>query len=181
MAPPSPLIATSQLVPQGSTLATPKPRCELIYHLLRSLNATTIVEAGTSFGVSTIYLALAASQNASRNGNDKGRVIATKKEPSKTEIAQRNWTQAGGEIEGVIDLRIEDLREALASDLGTVVEFLLLDKPYFRSGAMLMADNTLAYNTLKAEELFAYVDAPGSRFHRITMPYAGGLDMIVYE
>ncbi|KAJ5093604.1 hypothetical protein N7456_009465 [Penicillium angulare] len=173
-------------------IALDQDKCELIYHLLRSLNATTIVEAGTSFGVSTIYLALAAAQNASRSGNTKGRVIATEKEPSKAEIAQRNWSQAGNEIEGVIDLRIGDLRETLASDLGTV-DFLLLDiwtplalpalklvEPHFRPGAMIIADNTLKAGS-GYEELFAYVDAPESRFHRVTMPYAGGLDMIVYE
>jgi hypothetical protein len=31
------------------------------------------------------------------------------------------------------------------------------------------------------QELFAYVDAEGSGFRRVTMPYEGGLDMIVYQ
>ena len=43
-----------------------------------------------------------------------------------------------------------------------------------------MADNTLKANA-GYEELFAYVDAPNSGFRRVTLPYDGGLDMIVYQ
>lgn len=114
-------------------IALDQDKCELIYHILRSINAKTVVEAGTSFGVSTIYLALAVAQNAARGAQSdsesqqkQGRVIATEKEPSKASIAQENWEQAGDEIRGVIDLRIGDLRETLSKDLGTV-DFLLLD------------------------------------------------------
>lgn len=109
-------------------IALDQNKAELIYHLLRSINATTIVEAGTSFGVSTIYLALAAAQNAARTSTT-GRVIATEKEPSKAAEAQKHWQQAGEEIQGVIDLRIGDLRETLSKDLGTV-DFLLLDSMF---------------------------------------------------
>ncbi|KAJ5702114.1 hypothetical protein N7488_009662 [Penicillium malachiteum] len=173
-------------------IALDQDKCELIYQLLRSINATTIVEAGTSFGVSTIYLALAAAQNAARDGSSKARVIGTEKEPSKATVAQKNWDKAGEEIQGVIDLRIGDLRETLTQDLGTV-DFLHLDiwtplalpalklvEPHFRPGAMIIADNTIKA-AAGYSELFAYVDAPDSRFRRITMPYAGGLEMIVYQ
>ncbi|KAJ5647094.1 hypothetical protein N7490_003466 [Penicillium lividum] len=172
-------------------IALDQDKCELIYHILRSINATTIVEAGTSFGVSTIYLALAAAQNAARSSSG-GIVIATEKEVSKAAEARKNWEKAGEEIQGVIDLRVGDLRETLGKDLGTV-DFMLLDiwtplalpalklvEPHFRPGAMIIADNTLKANA-GYEELFAYVDAPDSRFRRVTMPYTGGMDMIVYQ
>lgn len=112
-------------------IALDQDKCELIYHFLRSINATTVVEAGTSFGVSTIYLALAVSQNVARSNSDiqSGRVIATEKESSKASVAVENWERAGGEIKDVIDLRIGDLRETLVKDLGTV-DFLLLDSEY---------------------------------------------------
>ncbi|KAJ5923648.1 hypothetical protein N7454_008893 [Penicillium verhagenii] len=173
-------------------IALDQDKAELIYHLLRSTNATTIVEAGTSFGVSTIYLALAAAQNAARGGNSTAKVIATEKEVSKAAKAQKNWEQAGEEIQGVIDLRVGDLRATLGKDLGTV-DFLLLDiwaplalpalrlvEPSFRPGAMIIADNTLKAAAGYAE-LFAYVDAPGSPYRRVTMPYDGGLDVIVHH
>ena len=57
---------------------------------------------------------------------------------------------------------------------------LKLVKPHLRPGAVIMADNTLKANA-GYEELFAYVDAPDSGFRRVTLPYDGGLDMIVYQ
>lgn len=53
-------------------------------------------------------------------------------------------------------------------------------QPFFRPGAVIMADNTVKAAD-KYEELFAYVDAPDSPFRRVTLPYEGGLDMIVYQ
>lgn len=113
-------------------IALDQDKCELVYHLLRGTGATTIVEAGTSFGVSTIYLALAAAQNASRDssGLTKGRVIATEKEETKAAVARSNWAKAGEEIANVIDLRLGDLRETLASGLENV-DFLLLDSEFY--------------------------------------------------
>lgn len=85
------------------------------------------MEAGTSFGVSTIYLALAVAENAKRvSATTKPRVIATEKEESKAELARAHWAKAGRQVEDVIELRVGDLRETLTEDLGTV-DFLLLD------------------------------------------------------
>ena len=111
-------------------IALDQDKCELVYHILRSINAKTVVEAGTSFGVSTIYLALAVAENAKRvSATTKPRVIATEKEESKAKVARAHWARAGKEIEDVIDLRVGDLRETLTSDLGTV-DFLLLDSKW---------------------------------------------------
>ena len=44
-------------------VALDRDKAEFCYQLCRSLNATRIVEAGTSFGVSTIYLAAAVRDN----------------------------------------------------------------------------------------------------------------------
>ncbi|CAG8199195.1 unnamed protein product [Penicillium olsonii] len=167
-------------------IALDQDKCELVYHILRSTNATTVVEAGTSFGVSTIYLALAVAANAKRAGSGAPRVIATEKEASKAKLAREHWASAGKEVEDVIDLRVGDLRETLTADLG-VVDFLLLDtlpalklvQPNLRPGAVIIADNTVMAGD-KYQELFAYVDAEGSGFRRVTMPYTGGMDMIVY-
>ncbi|KAJ5237186.1 hypothetical protein N7489_007277 [Penicillium chrysogenum] len=174
-------------------IALDQDKCELVYHILRSVNAKTVVEAGTSFGVSTIYLALAVTENAKRvSATTKPRVIATEKEESKAKLARAHWATAGKEVEDVIDLRVGDLRETLTSDLGTV-DFLLLDiwtplalpalklvQPHLRPGAVIVADNTVMAAD-RYQELFAYVDAEGSGFRRVTMPYKGGMDMIVYQ
>lgn len=63
--------------------------CGFVYLLARSIGVTHIVEAGTSFGVSTIYLALAVGQNVGQvmrmsaaGITSTGKVIATEKEPT---------------------------------------------------------------------------------------------------
>lgn len=111
-------------------IALAEDKCAFVYNLLRAIDARTVVEAGTSFGVSTIYLALAVGQNAARDAEGKkGRVIATEKEVAKAERAKGYWAQAGAEIQDVIDLRVGDLRETLKGDLG-IVDFLLLDSEF---------------------------------------------------
>lgn len=109
---------------QDKFIALDQDKSEFVYQLLRATGAKTVIEAGTSFGVSTIYLALAVLQNTS--GSADGKVIATENEPDKARKAVEHWTQAGEDIKSVIDLRIGDLRETLKLDLG-VVDFLLLD------------------------------------------------------
>lgn len=99
-------------------------KCAYVYLLLRSMKARFVVEAGTSFGVSTIYLALAVSQNA---GSQPGKVIATENEPTKAVKARKYWSQAGDDIEKFIELREGDLRETLKTDLPEQLDFLLLD------------------------------------------------------
>jgi predicted O-methyltransferase YrrM len=101
-------------------------KCALVYLLLRSIGARYVVEAGTSFGLSTIYLALAVGQNAA-NQNAAGKVIATENEPVKANRAREHWKKAGGDIEKWIELREGDLRETLKTDLPEQVDFLLLD------------------------------------------------------
>lgn len=117
-------------------IALDQDKCHFMYNLLLSLDATTVVEAGTSFGVSTIYLALAVARNveARKARGDlqaKGRVIGTEKEDSKAAIARQYWAEAGPDVEKWIDLKVGDLNETLAGDLGLhdgqKIDFLLLD------------------------------------------------------
>ena len=84
-----------------------------------------MVEAGTSFGVSTIYLALAVGRNMLMLEKE-GSVIGTEKEREKAEVARGHWRECGEEVESVIDLRVGDLLETLKTDLPDV-DLLLLD------------------------------------------------------
>lgn len=108
-------------------------KCALVYLLLRASGARFVVEAGTSFGLSTIYLALAVSQNAAAQGltGANGKVIATENEPSKAEQARKYWKAAGDDLDKWIELREGDLRETLKSDLPEQIDFLLLDSKCF--------------------------------------------------
>ncbi|PNP85732.1 hypothetical protein FNYG_00788 [Fusarium nygamai] len=164
-------------------------KCAYVYLLLRSMKARFVVEAGTSFGVSTIYLALAVSQNA---GSQSGKVIATENEPTKAVKARKYWGQTGDNIEKFIELREGDLRETLKTDLPEQVDFLLLDiwtplalptlklvKPRMKPGATVVADNTEAAKA-GYKDLMAYLEDTTNGFKLTTLPYSGGLLVAVY-
>ncbi|KJZ71264.1 hypothetical protein HIM_09337 [Hirsutella minnesotensis 3608] len=173
-------------------IALDQDKAQYVYALCRAIGARDIVEAGTSFGVSTIYLALAASANAqaARDGRP-ARVIATEHEPSKADRARANWRQCGDGVANVIELREGDLLQTLQTDLPNV-DFLLLDiwapmalptlklvEPKMRPGAVVVLDNTI----IAAEgykDLLAYLHRPGSHFINTTLPYKNGLGMSIY-
>src|SRR3546814_19333414 len=76
-----------------------------------------IVEVGTSFGLSTIYLAAAVRDNSLTTGGQ-GVVIGTENEPSKTEQARLNLADAGlaewAEVrEGDFHSTLRDFREPI--------------------------------------------------------------------
>ncbi len=112
-------------------------KCQFMYLLARGMGARNIVEAGTSFGVSTIYLALAVGQNVAdaraAGGRATGKVIATEQEPTKAAKAREHWKQAGDEVEPWIELREGDLRETLkvAEGMPEQIDMLLLDSMSF--------------------------------------------------
>lgn len=106
-------------------IALDEDKCQFMYQLINVMGATNIVEAGTSFGVSTIYLALAVAQTKAATGKT-GKVIATEKEPQKAEVARKHWKHCGEVVEKEIDLRLGDLLETLKQDIPEV-DLVLLD------------------------------------------------------
>ncbi|KAJ4495460.1 putative O-methyltransferase [Lentinula lateritia] len=176
-------------------IALDEDKCHFVYQLIRAMDATNVIEAGTSFGVSTIYLALAVRQNKkSRDGAKvKPGVIATENEPSKAAKAREHWAQCGSEVESEIDLREGNLLETLATDVEQSVDLLLLDiwtplalptvkviQSKLRPGAVILTDHTLTAAT-GYKELLDYFEAPDSGFHSLTLPYSGGFEMTVYN
>lgn len=121
-------------------------KCQFMYLLARTTGARNIIEAGTSFGVSTIYLALAVGQNVAGAKADgqitTGKVIATETEPTKAERAKKHWEQAGEEVEPWIELRVGDLLETLKVEEGMPdnIDMLLLDSKYLRPGRKSQGD-----------------------------------------
>jgi predicted O-methyltransferase YrrM len=157
-------------------------KARFCYSLCRALNARRIVECGTSFGVSTLYLAAAIRDNGG------GTVIATEYEPAKAAIARGHFAQAG--LSEFVDLREGDLRETLKRIEGPV-DFLLMDiwtplarpaielvGPHLRKGAVVVADNTDTYR-IAYGEYFAYINDPANGFSTMTLPFDGGLEMSV--
>ncbi|KAF2100561.1 putative O-methyltransferase [Rhizodiscina lignyota] len=175
-------------------IAFDKDKSLFVYNLILSSGATNIVEIGTSFGVSTIYLALAALENVQgkAGGNVRAKVIGTEKEESKAAIARKYWAEAGKEVEGVIDLRVGDLLQTLRTDIEEV-HFILLDiwpyvalpalellLPKMRDGAIVVTDNTISSAEGYSDLLKALRDEKGP-FQSVTLPYSGGLEFSVYK
>lgn len=109
-------------------IALDEDKCQFAYQLINAMGATNVIEAGTSFGVSTIYLALAVAKTKAATGKP-GRVIATEKETEKAKIARAYWKECGESVEQQIDLREGDLLQTLKTDLPEV-DLLLLDSEY---------------------------------------------------
>ena len=70
-------------------LAVSRSTASLLYILARACRAKTIVEFGTSFGVSTLYLAAALRDNGG------GQLIGTEFEATKAAQAEKNLAAAG--------------------------------------------------------------------------------------
>ena len=98
--------------------------------MLACLNgAKSAVECGTSFGVSTIYLALAISRNVQHNRQDAFGVITVEKDGRKVRAARNIWAEAGDDVESWITSGEGDLLEALVRDdlLPETIDLLFLD------------------------------------------------------
>lgn len=99
-------------------------------YLLACLNSSrNIVECGTSFGVSAIYLALAVSKNVSHRRTDAYGVLTIEKDGRKVAKAKDIWAEAGPEVGGWIQSREGDLLDILAADTGLPekVDMVFLD------------------------------------------------------
>ena len=127
-------------------LAVSQETANLAYMLARSVHATSIVEFGTSFGVSTLFLAAALMDNGG------GKIITTEFEPTKVERAKANFDAAG--LADLIDLRAGDALETLATNLPNKIDLVLLDgakqlyprilallENRIRLGGLIVADN----------------------------------------
>ena len=147
----------------------------LLYMLARSTGARSIVEFGTSFGISTLHLAAALRDNGG------GRLITCEFEPSKVARARENFI-AGG-LSDLIEIREGDALQALARDLPEQIDLLLLDgakglypavlaliEPRLRPGAFIVADNA-DYSP----EYLQHVRAPAHGY--MSVPFAGDVEL----
>ena len=163
-------------------VALEKVKAEYCYALCRAMGAKRIVECGSSFGVSTLYLAAAIRDNGG------GTVIATEYESEKAKIARRNFEAAG--LAKFIDLREGDLKDTLKTIEGPV-DFVLLDiwteavmpaiyniAPHLHPGSVLIADNTVQ-SRRGYDAYFAFLADPKNRLRTMTLPFEGGLEMTI--
>lgn len=172
------------------------PEKAALCHLLcRRIRARTVVEIGTSFGVSTIYLAAAVRDVGIGTGNDAGEdglVIGTEHEPGKVEIAEKNLADAG--VKDHAEILAGDLLETLPPRLAALadrdrpVDFVLMDIwipmalpalelliPHLRPGALVVCDNLVS----AASDYAGYLDRVRNSgvFVSVTVPGQGGTEI----
>jgi len=170
-----------------------RPKAEFCYHVCRALGARRVVEAGTSFGVSTIFLAAALRDNLRHatqplDGSGHPMVIGTEHEPEKARAASVHFAEAG--LSDLIDLREGDLRETLRSVPGPI-DFMLINiwtpmarpaleliAPRLREGAVVVCDNTQQFRDAY-REYFEFVGDPRNGLRTMTLPFEGGLEFTV--
>jgi predicted O-methyltransferase YrrM len=148
-----------------------------------AIGAERIVEFGTSFGISTLYLAAAVRDNGG------GVVIGSELEPHKCDIARSNLTEAGlGEH---AEIRLGDALETLA-DVPAPVDFVLLDgwkelnlpildllAPKLRKGAVVLADDIFRFRKAMAPYV-ELMQSGRNRFRSTSLRIGGGFEYSVY-
>jgi predicted O-methyltransferase YrrM len=156
-------------------LAVSRETGTLLYMLARSSGARSIVEFGTSFGISTLYLAAALRDNGG------GRLITTEFEPSKVAQARENVRAAG--LSDLVEFREGDALETLARGLPDAIDLVLLDgakvlylqilglvEAQLRAGAIIVADNAD-----KSPEYLARVRSSAEGY--LSVPFAADVEV----
>jgi len=147
----------------------------LLYMLARSCRARTIIEFGTSFGISTLHLAAALRDNGG------GQLIGSEFEPSKVQRARDNLR--AGRLDDLVEIREGDALQTLRSDLPASIDLLLLDgakalyplvlallETRLRPGALIVADNA-DYSP----EYLAHVRSPDAGY--LSIPFAEEVEL----
>lgn len=148
---------------------------KLLYMLARSSSARSIVEFGTSFGISALHLAAALRDNGG------GHLITSEFEASKVARARANLTTAG--LIDLVEIREGDALQTLRTDLPETIDLLLLDgakalypeilsllESRLRPGAFIIADNA-DYSP----EYLAYVRSPTNGY--MSIPFAEDVEL----
>lgn len=149
----------------------------LLYMLSRATRAKSIVEFGTSFGLSTIHLAAALRDNGG------GRLITTEFETAKIAHARQHLEEAG--LADIVEFREGDALQTLKAGLPESIDLVLLDgaKPLYpdildlledrlQTGALIVADNAD-----HSPEYLARVRSPAAGY--LSVPFAGDVELSV--
>lgn len=129
---------------ENAYLPISKPQGIMLRQLIVDNHIKNVVEFGTSFGISTIYLADGVRQTG-------GKVITTELLESKAIRAEQNITKSG--LAAYVDVRIGDAMQTLKNHTSPI-DFLFLDgwkdlylplfqmlESQFHAGTLIYADN----------------------------------------
>lgn len=151
---------------------------QLLYALIRASRPETVVEFGTSFGISTIYLAAAVADNGT------GHVYGSEMSATKVAAARKNLEEAG--LAGVATILEGDARETLPG-LPVSIGLVLLDgwkelclpvlrllEPRLKPGALVIGDDS-SFSTMA--DYLAYVRDPANGYVSVAFPVEDGMEV----
>jgi predicted O-methyltransferase YrrM len=170
--------------------AVTEERGALLYLVARAIQARRIVEFGSSFGISTIYLAIAARDNTQPPSGLAAQIIGSEMELRKCAEATRNLEAAGlsdiakilpGDaletlraVEAPVDLVFLDGRKDL------YLPVLRLLEPKLRPGAVVLSDNVFSFRREVAPFL-EYVQSGKNGFASSTLNISDGMEFSIFQ
>jgi predicted O-methyltransferase YrrM len=168
---------------RSTYLPVSRAQGRMLYLVARSIDARRVVEFGTSFGISTIYLSAAVKDNGG------GVVVGSELDRSKRDKAREHLREAG--LDGIADVRLGDALVTLA-DVEAPVDMVLLDgwkdaylpvlkllTPKLRPRAVVLADNIFTFR--KALRPYVeYVQSGQHGFVSGTLDIADGFELSVF-
>jgi predicted O-methyltransferase YrrM len=150
----------------------------LLYALTRAIRPTTVVEFGTSYGISTMHLAAAVRDN------DTGRVFSTELSEKKAAAARANLDEAG--VGDAVTILRGDALDTL-NDVPGPIEIVLLDgwkdlclpvlrllEPKLAPGALVVADDS---TFASMADYLSYVRDPASGYVSVDFPVEDGMEI----
>jgi predicted O-methyltransferase YrrM len=166
-----------------SYIAVTAEQGRFMYVTALAIGAKRIVEFGTSYGISTLYLAAAARETG-------GIVIGSENERHKWEGAKANLAQAG--LAEYTDIRLGDALKTLA-DLPAPVDFVLLDGwkelnlpvlelliPKLRKGSVVLADDIYRFRKAMAPYV-ELLQSGRNGFRSTSLRIGGGFEYSVFQ
>jgi predicted O-methyltransferase YrrM len=156
----------------------------LLNILGKESKATRILELGTSYGYSTVWLAEAAHATG-------GKVITLELQPEKSEYARGKLQSVG--LAASVDFRVGDALDILAS-LQETFDFVLVDlwkdlyvpclelfTPKLRKDALVVADNMLFPEMSRPDAaLYRRAIRSSGRFDSVLLPVGSGIELSRY-
>jgi predicted O-methyltransferase YrrM len=151
---------------------------DLLYILVRAKRPNTVVEFGTSYGISTIYLAAAVADNGT------GHVVTTELSTAKVVAARANLAEAG--LADRVTILLGDARTTL-HDIPGPIDLVLLDGwkdlclPVLQSlesrlaiGALIVADDI---NLPSLNGYLEYVRHSSNGYVSVAFPVEDGMEI----
>jgi predicted O-methyltransferase YrrM len=151
---------------------------KLLYALVRAIRPETVVEFGTSFGISTIYLAAAVTDNGT------GHVFTTELSRKKVAAARANLQEAGvGEPVTILEGDALDTLGRVPGPVGLVLldgwkdlclPVLCLLEPRLAPGALVAADD-ITHSGMAG--YLDYIRDPANGYVTVAFPVEDGVEI----